>query len=103
MNISNFLRRKIVVEGSTRRWPHQLWGWISSASSIAASRIGGADASARVLLVAPVLVFASWLTGSVLPAGAFHPNPQGFYAGPPRPSQSSPIALSGDDVFLVNV
>jgi YVTN family beta-propeller protein len=69
----------------------------------AACRFQIAHASARVLLLAPVLVFVSWITGSVLPAGAFHPKPQGFYSGPPRPSQSSPIALSGDDVFLVNV
>ena len=103
MIMSNFLRRKTVIEGSTPGWSQQLQNWISNTTSRAASRIRGADATARVLLLAPVLVLASWLTGSVLGAGAFHPNPQGASSGPPRPSQSSPIALSGDDVFLVNV
>src|SRR5262245_24564445 len=101
MIMSNFLRRKTVIEGGTPGCSQQFRSWISQTTSRAASRIRGADATARVLLLAPALVFASWLTGSVLPAGAFNPNPQGFYSGTPRSSQSSPIALSGDDVFLV--
>ncbi|MGH8527225.1 MAG: YncE family protein, partial [Gammaproteobacteria bacterium] len=104
MTISNFLRRKTIVEGGTHGGPQRFRHWIPGTMPIwkkAAGRFQIAHASVRVLLLAPVLVFASWITGSALPAGgAFHPNPQGLYSGPPRPSQSSPIALSGDDVFL---
>src|SRR5262245_32043311 len=59
-------------------------------------------ASVRLLLLAPVVILASWITRTALPAGGgVPPLPQGVYSG--RLPQSSPIALSGDDVFLVNV